>query len=136
MDKSYEIKRTYIAILMEIGEADGKIDEWEERYIDTIALKLNIPDTELEEIRKTPKKFVTVLPDTLAERVEYFYNLLFMMGIDNKITKEEKELCKQIGFKLCFNPMLMDDMITIVSDNLGKDIPVDEIVNAVIKYQN
>jgi hypothetical protein len=122
MDKAFEIKKTYLANLIQIGKADGNTDEWEERYIDSIALRLSIPDADMANIKVSPQKFVTTLPDTLAQRIEFFYNLLFMMGINNEITDDEKELCKQIGFKLCFNPMLMDDMINIVSDNLGKNI--------------
>ncbi|MBN2487054.1 MAG: hypothetical protein JXB34_13855 [Bacteroidales bacterium] len=136
MDKSLEIKTTYVAILMLIGNADGKTDEWEERYIDTIASRLNIESSLLSAIKTTPHNYIGLLPDTLAQRIEFFYNLLFMMGINNEITQEEKELCKKIGFRLCFNPMLMDDLIVIVSKNLGRDVPVNDVVNAVIKYQN
>lgn len=136
MDKAFEIKRTYLAVLMEIGKCDGNVDDWEQQYITTIANRLNIPQTEVEKIKTNPQRFITTFPDTIGQRIEFFYNLLFMMGINNNITPEEKELCKQIGFKLCFNPMLMDDMITIVCNNLGRDVPVDDIINAVIKYQN
>ncbi|MBN1117927.1 MAG: TerB family tellurite resistance protein [Bacteroidales bacterium] len=136
MDKAYEIKKTYLAMLILIENADGKIDEWEERYIDTIADKLEINCTDKFEIKKNPVASVTQLPDTYEQRIEFFYNLLFMMGIDNDITEEEKELCRKVGFKLCFNPMLMEDLITIMSESLGKKVPADQVINAVIKYQN
>ena len=123
-------------MLYKIGIADGTLNQWEEHYIYKIAERLNIPVGELNSIIKDPDRHIETLPETYAQRLEFFYNLLFMMGIDNKVTPEEKELCKKIGFKLCFNPMLMDDLINIIIENLGKNVPVNDIINAVIKYQN
>jgi hypothetical protein len=136
MEIGFEIKRTYLAILLEIGKCDREMDEWEDQYVTTIATRLNVPISDLESIRISPEKYVTKFPETIGQRIEFFYNLLFMMGINNQISDKEKELCRQIGFKLCFNPMLMDDMINIVCKYLGKEVPADEIINAVIKYQN
>lgn len=136
MKTSAEIKKTYLAMLIAIAKSDGDFNIWEEKYIDTIALKLSVNESEKDLIKDNPGKYMNALPDNYSQRIEFFYNLLFMMGIDNKVTREEKELCKQIGFKLCFNPMLMDDLLTIIIDNLGKDIPVEQVINAVIKYQN
>lgn len=136
MSISHEIKLTYLSFLTKIAFADGVLNEWEDKYIDNIASRLGISDEEKYSIQADPSKYEVRLPDTLAQRVEFFYNLLFMMGIDNDITKDEKELCKKIGFNLCFNPMLMDDLIEIMVENLGKKVPVDQVIQAVIKYQN
>lgn len=136
MSISYDIKKTYLAMLFKISMADGKFHEWEKKYIDTITEKLNISLEDKISIAENPDKHITQLPETYAQRIEFFYNLLFMMGIDNEVTKEEKELCREIGFKLCFNPMLMDDLINIIIEHLGNNIPVEEVIKAVIKYQN
>lgn len=133
---SHEIKLTYLAILHEIAYADGVFNEQEDRYISVIADRLGISSEEKYAIQAEPGKYRIRLPETLAQRIEFFYNMLFMMGIDNDVKKEEKELCKKIGFKLCFNPMLMDDMINIIVQSLGKKVPVDKVIQAVIKYQN
>lgn len=123
-------------MLFKIGMADGSLNQWEEHYIFKIAERLNISTEKLNSILKDPDIHIKTLPETYAQRLEFFYNLLFMMGIDNKVTPEEKELCKKIGFKLCFNPMLMNDLISIIIENLGKNVPVDDVISAVIKYQN
>lgn len=136
MSISHEIKLTYLALLTEIAYADGEMHEWEDKYIDTIASKLGISNEEKYSIQADPAAYVKTLPETLPQRIEFFYNLLFMMGIDNTITEEEKELCRKVGFKLCFNPMLMEDLIAIMTEYLGKSVPVNQVVEAIVKYQN
>lgn len=136
MEISEEIKQTYIAMLYKVSIADGKIHEFEDSYIRRIAERLSVNNEDLANIMEKPNTHITKLPETYPQRIEFFYNLLFMMGIDNEITKSEKELCKEIGFKLCFNPMLMEDLINIMIEHLGKNIPSNEVVNAVLKYQN
>ncbi len=136
MNISHEIKLTYLAFLTKIAFADGVFNEWEDKYINAIATKLGISNEEKYSIQADPSQKMVHLPETLAQRIEFFYNLLFLMGIDNDITVEEKEMCKKIGFNLCFNPLLMDDLIEIMVENLGKDVPVDQVIQAIIKYQN
>lgn len=123
-------------MLYKIGVADGMLDQWEDQYIHKIAEKLSITQETLASIFDKPDDYINALPETYAQRLEFYYNLLFMMGIDNKVTEEEKTLCKEIGFKLCFNPMLMDDLIQIITVNLGKSVPVNDVINAILKYQN
>lgn len=136
MSKSDDIKITYLAMLARIGCVDGNLDDIEEGYIDRIAERLNISASVAKLVKESPLHFCKQLPDTYGQRIEFFYNLLFMMGINNEISESEKSLVKQIGFNLCFNPMLMDDLINIITSYLGKDVPVDEVIQAVIKYQN
>ena len=45
-------------------------------------------------------------------------------------------MCKQLGFRLCLNPPLMDDLIDIMVENLNKKIPEDIMIKAVKKYLN
>ena len=58
------------------------------------------------------------------------------MGIDGEISREEKELCKQLGFRLCLNTLLIDDLIAIMVEHLNKKIPEDLMIKAVTKYMN
>ena len=136
MELNHKSKTTYLGMLIKISLADGKWDKKEEHFFNYIAQKHGIPKNERMAILKFPDNYINELPNSYYQRIEFFYNLLFMMGIDNEITEKEKAICKEIGFKLCFNPSLMDDMIEIVTANLGKKVPVNDILKAVIKYQN
>lgn len=127
---------TYLAILLLMSKADGEIDLWEEKFIDDTARKLGIDEAEKDMIKSNPQKYCDYLPNCLNERLSMFYNLLVLMGIDGTIDENEKEMCRAIGFRLCFNPMLMEDMIQIMIEHIGKKVPVEQVVEAVIKYQN
>lgn len=123
-------------MLVQIGYADGKLSEWEDKYINTLSDRLGISAEEKVRIMEDPQKYTIKVPESYAQRLEFFYNLLFMMGIDNSISKEEEELCKQIGLKMCLNPMLMDDLIKIIAENIVKNVPADQVIQTVLKYQN
>lgn len=136
MDKVYEIKKSYLAMLIMIRDADHNYSEWEEQFIENIATRLSISKADMDLVYRNPKANITQLPETYAQRIEFFYNLLFLMGIDNNVNRQEIEMCRQIGFKLCFNPLLMEDLIQIIVDNLGRKVPVNDVIKAVLKYQN
>jgi len=135
---SYDIniKKSYLLMLIKIEEADKKIDVNEEAFISFIAGKLGLTDEDIKDIRQNPGKFEFKLPDNIGDRLRIFYSLLYMMGIDGEIDKSEKEMCRKLGFRLCINPILMDDLIDIMVDNLNKRIPEDQMLEAVKKYLN
>ena len=130
------IKKSYLLMLIKIEEADNKIDINEEAFIEYIAGKLGLTEKDINEIRRHPAKFEFKLPDNVDDRLRIFYSLLYMMGIDGEIQEREKEMCRKLGFRLCINPVLVDDLIDIMVRNLNKRIPEDQMVNAVKKYLN
>ncbi len=130
------IKKSYLLMLIKIEEADKKIDINEEAFIEYIAGKLGLTENDINEIRRNPGKFEFKLPDNVDDRLRIFYSLLYMMGIDGEIQEQEKEMCRKLGFRLCINPVLMDDLIDIMVRNLNKRIPEDQMLKAVKKYLN
>jgi uncharacterized tellurite resistance protein B-like protein len=135
---SYDIniKKSYLLMLIKIEEADKKIDVHEEAFISFMAGKLGLTDKDIRDIRQNPEKFEFRLPDNIDDRLRIFYSLLYMMGIDGEIKKSEKEMCRKLGFRLCINPVLMDDLIDIMVENLNKRLPEDQMLEAVKKYLN
>jgi uncharacterized tellurite resistance protein B-like protein len=130
------IKKSYLLMLIKIEEADKRIDINEEAFIEYIAGRLGLTENDIKEIRQNPGKFEFKLPDNVEDRLRIFYSLLYMMGIDGEIQEQEKEMCRKLGFRLCINPVLMDDLIDIMVRNLNKRIPEDEMLKAVKKYLN
>ncbi len=130
------IKKSYLLMLIKLSNANHKIDVNEARFISDVAKKLGLSDNDVINIDKHPEEFHFTLPDNLMERMQQFYHLLFLMGIDGEITHDEREMCRELGFRLCLNPLLMDDLINLMIDNLSKRIPEGEMLNAVKKYLN
>lgn len=123
-------------MIIKLSDADHRIDQNEARFIHDLASKLGLTEEDVTNIHDHPEELRFTLPDNMLERMQQFYHLLFLMGIDGKITTEEREMCRKLGFRLCLNPSLMDDLINLMIDNLSKRIPEGEMLNAVKKYLN
>ena len=135
-DASDEQKKSYLHLLIQISKADNKIHQNEARFIDDMARRLGISEEVTHELLDLNKNVDLSLPKDVTERMRMFYHMLFLIGIDGEITEDEKEICKELGFRLCLNPPLMDDLIDIMVENLNKNVPEDKMVEAVIKYMN
>jgi hypothetical protein len=130
------VRKSYLLMLIKLGDADHKIDRNEARFINDVAKKLGLTEKDIENIHLHPEEFRFTLPDNMLDRMRQFYHLLFLMGIDGEITTEEREMCRRLGFRLCLNPPLMDDLIHGMIDNLNKRIPEGEMLEMVKKYLN
>lgn len=123
-------------MLIRMSEADNTVQPDEEAFILGITQKLGLTADDLEFVKKNPDSFPFTLPKTMEERIMEFYNLLVLMSIDGVVTPEEKELCRQLGFRLLLNPPLINDLIDLMIDNINKKIPEDQMLQAVLKYLN
>ncbi|MFO7658832.1 MAG: hypothetical protein R6W78_17365 [Bacteroidales bacterium] len=130
------IRKSFLLMIIKLSDADHRIDQNEARFIGDLADKLGITKDEITNIHDHPEDLQFTLPDNMLERMQQFYHLLFLMRIDGQITTEEREICRNLGFRLCLNPLLMDDLINLMVDNLSRRIPEGEMLNAVKKYLN
>ena len=130
------VRKSYLLMLIKLSDADHRIDPNEARFIKDVAKKLGLSENDINNIHNHPETFRFTLPDNMLDRMRQFYHLLFLMGIDGEITTEEREMCRRLGFRLCLNPPLMDDLINIMIDNLNKCIPEGEMLDMVKKYLN
>ena len=123
-------------MLIRMSRADGRHHVNEDKMIREIARRMNISEEELDEIRERPLSVKFTLPETEDERLVVLYHLLFIMRIDQNISPEEKDLCREMGFRLGLNPLMVQDMIDVMADHLDQKLP-DELLLATIKrYRN
>ncbi len=130
------IKKSYLLMLIKLSDADHRSDPDEARFINDVAKKLGLTLQDIDNIHHHPEEFRFTLPDNMLDRMRQFYHLLFLMQIDGEITREEREMCRQLGFRLCLNPPLMDDLINVMIDNLNKRVPEGEMLEMIKKYLN
>ncbi len=134
--KHIQTKKSYLLMLIRMSEADNTVQPDEEAFILAVTRSLGLTVDDLENVKKHPDSFPFTLPATMEERIKEFYNLLILMGIDGVISPEEKELCRQLGFRLLLNPPLINDLIDLIVDNINRKIPEDQMLRAVFKYMN
>ena len=111
------MSRTSLAILIELANRDGEIDESESKLIHQIGKAHNHPDEEIEELmRNTPKIDYSKLSND--ERFEMLYDLVRLMKVDGKIFDEEILYCLEVARKLDYPMEAIMELYGLVHANL------------------
>ena len=136
INSDLNVKKAHILMLIIMKDADKHSHYNEEKFIYDIANKMGLFVSDVKDAIDHPEKYKAALPKTYAERMTYFYHILYLMKIDGKVDKSEKEICRKIGFRLCLNPPLMDELIDIIADYANRNIPDDLMLKTTLKYLN
>ena len=130
------MKKTLIAILIGLSEADGDYNDNEIALIKDTGLKMGLTLEEIKSVKAKPNGFEYKLPHDISLRMKMFFYLLFMIRVDGVIDIREKQILKKFGFKLCLNPDLMNEMIDVLELYNNKPLPNNIIAEKIKKYLN
>lgn len=119
-----------------MANADGRIDDREIDFLLEIAEKMGLGKGDFTEISDNPENFHLQVPKDETNRLTLFYQVLFLMKIDNEIVEQEIQLCHAIGMKLGINPLLIDDLVKLMITYIDEKIPQDEMLDKVKPYLN
>ena len=131
-----EKRKSHILNLVRLAQADGKWHENEKRFIADVAKRIGLTEAEHADLIFNPENIEFVIAETEPERVTMLYDMLFMMKMDGGVSKEEEELCMEIGFRLGFNPLMVQEMIDVMKTYEYKQVPDDSLINILKKYFN
>ncbi|MDN5205209.1 hypothetical protein QQ008_27745 [Fulvivirgaceae bacterium BMA10] len=131
-----DARKSYIAVLLMLAEADDKDHANEERFINDVADRLDLTPEDVNEIDKHPENLVFSFPKTEVERMNLLYHLLFLMKIDGSVDPKEKELCHELGFRFGFRAEMVDELIVVMENHIGQIIPPGTLLNIIKKYMN
>lgn len=129
-------KETYVAILLMLAEADDREHVHEIRFINHVAIRLGLTKQDVKRIDQHPEELHFVLPKTEQTRMNLLYHLLFLMKIDGKVGEKEIKLCHEIGLRLGFNYKMVDELILVMDQHVGKTIPQNLLLDIIKKYMN
>lgn len=129
-------KQAIIALLLKLAESDGEWDSRELKFIRDIGYKMGLETHEVAEINADLENFKLKPPKSENERMEIMYYLLFFMKVDGKVTRPEEEMVKEVGLRLGIRPELTEELIDIIKDHIGKEVPVDRMLSLIKKYLN
>jgi len=128
-------KRTFISMLIQIAKSDELHETAELRFIQDFARKLGLTEDDVYNIRNQYDQFSFSLPENENERMIIFFHLIQLMKIDYEIHPSEKETCKELGFKLGLNSLLIEDLIKVITQ-MDEDTPENIIPETIKKYLN
>lgn len=125
-----------ISALIQLSRIDNHFDEFEFTYILKVGQHLGIEDKLVEKMIKDSIDAPLNPPSGEQDRMTVLYHLLFMMKVDKKVDIHEVELIHHYGFKLGFSKNMIDDFIKLVETHLVKNIPTEEMLAIIKKYNN
>ena len=136
MAETLDQKQTHILTLLMLAEADDVDHENEIRFINNVAVRIGLSASDVIEIDKHPERLTFSLPETEKDRMTVLFDLLFLMKIDGNVAEEEKELVRELGVRLGFRISMIEDFIKVMSNNIGKEVPANILLDIIRKYMN
>src|SRR3970282_1390833 len=90
------------AAVVRVLFADGKFDPDEKKFMDKLAVKLEISDEEYQEILENPMKYELNPPYLHIERLESLYNIARVVHHDHHLGDKQEVLLRKFAVALGF----------------------------------
>ncbi|HZJ21417.1 MAG TPA: TerB family tellurite resistance protein [Pricia sp.] len=101
----------HFAALATLASVDGEISGNEKKMLDSFAGKLDITDSEYEEVMRKENKYPIDPPNSAERRLERLFDLFRIIFSDHEIDIEEMVLLKKYAIGLGFSSDKADDII-------------------------
>ncbi len=135
-DSDIERKRSVLALLLEMANADKEIEPIELQYIKGLAGNMGMTQMDIQEAMDAPQDYIFSAPADEHSRMTIMYYLLFLMRSNGKIDLREEAVAFKAALKLGFSQSLTQDLINVVKFYLVDEIPPDAMLNNIKKYLN
>jgi len=113
--------RGHFSAIVHVAYASGNISKEEKRFLDKLALDLEISESEYKEILKDPSKYPINAPYLYIERLEALYNLSRIVHRDHQLGDKQEHLLVKFGLALGFTPSnvnyIVDKALKLVDKN-------------------
>ncbi|WP_430935099.1 hypothetical protein [Saccharicrinis sp. 156] len=127
LNNYFDSPNAQLAVLAKMAKADGKVTGSEKMFLILMAGKMNISNSEFEEIFENAEKFEYIPPIDREGRFVMFYRVIQMMKMDLSVDLEEIEFCKQLGRKLDIDDTKIGDIIKLSIMKNKEVVGYDEI---------
>lgn len=101
----------HFAAIANMATVDGEIGQEEERLLKRFAVKLDIDESEYDEILINHKKFPINPPNTTEKRLERLHDLFRMIFADHGIDDHERFLIEKYAIGLGFSAEMSQKLI-------------------------
>jgi len=96
--------RGNFSAIVRVAYADGNISDQEKKFLDKLALDLEISKEEYDEILEDPSKYPINAPYLYIERLEALYNLSRIVHRDHQLGDKQEHLLIKFALALGFTP--------------------------------
>ena len=120
--------KSHFLSLYEMALTDNDFDILELQMLYHFAEERGIPKEELDKLFLNPINYEANIPEELATRIEYLYDLTKIMWADGKIRADEINTLKKYCKKFNFLEENIDDLAKYLIDCVQKGIDKNEII--------
>ncbi len=117
--KEKDKRKSHIKNLLEVAVADGILDDVELEIVMEVASKFDLTKAEVLEIKDEPSKIKFNPPSSEKAKIVLLYDVVQVMIADKEIHENEVKLCKDLAVKLNLAPVVVDEMIKMVTDSIS-----------------
>ncbi|MDR6845428.1 TerB family tellurite resistance protein [Flavobacterium granuli] len=125
--------RGHFSAIVRVANAGGNITEQEQKFLDKLAVSLQISDSEYKEILKDPSKHEINAPYLYVERLEALYKLARIVHRDHQLGDLQEHLMVKFGLALGFTPSnvnyIVDKALKLVDKEVDEETFIYEMKN-------
>lgn len=118
--------------LVMIANADGVIDEAEQKLLDRMASKLDLSAGQVAAIMKNPENYPVNPPSSREERYERYIMLLEMVEVNGVEDEFEMKRLRKIGTMLGFTDESLDNCTPIIIEKVKAGIDRGTILEEIM----
>ena len=131
---SMEEKLGILRQLYKMTQADNKIKPVEYSFLYEVALSMEVPLEQLEEIFDYETQFK--LPKDLQNKIIQIYRLALIMKVDNEVAKEELDTLKSIALQMGLHPEAVNNMLDKMNTNETGTLDYNELMQIFKTHDN
>jgi uncharacterized tellurite resistance protein B-like protein len=115
----------HFSAIVRVAIADGDLSVEEKQFLDKLKSRLEISDTEYEEILENPLKYPINPPFLHSQRLERLFDLSRMVYADHVLGPKQKEILTRFALALGFTPGNVSFIVDKALSLLVLDVDLD-----------
>ena len=123
----------HFSAIVRVALADGIVNPEEKTFLDKLASKLEISDSEYTEILENPLKYPINPPYLHTQRLERLYDLSRMVHIDHHLGDKQDVMLRRFAMALGFTPSnvnyIVDKALSLIDQKVDLDTFVYEMTH-------
>jgi hypothetical protein len=118
----------HFSAIVRVALADEKFVPEEKKFLDKLAINLEISASEYEEILENPTKYPINPPYLYTQRLERLYDLARMVHVDHQLGDKQESMLQKIGLGLGFTPGNVSYIVAKALSLVDKKVDLDTFV--------
>ncbi|KIO52187.1 tellurite resistance TerB family protein [Flavobacterium hibernum] len=118
----------HFSAIVRVALADGIVHPEEKSFLDKLASRLEISESEYEEILNDPLKYPINPPYLHVQRLERLYDLTRMVHVDHHLEDQQEVMLRKLGIALGFTPSNVNYIIAKALSLVDKKVDGDTFV--------